>query len=98
MSQNRGRPKIKAPTYEAGDVLALHHKGRPDGRRVKVLEVGAGSIKVQTIESTSTPARRGATTWISISTARPTANGWHLVERGGLAVRWDADAGKVVES
>jgi hypothetical protein len=95
----RGRPKIEAPTYQVGDVLALHFKNKPDGRRIKVLEVSDIKIRAQTTHNENgEKVEKGQANWISLHTARPTANGWHLVERGGLAVRWDAATGKVVST
>lgn len=92
----RGRKKIEGPVPQPGDVFALYHKGAPHGRRVKVFADTGDKAKVQSIDSKGAPEFGTRPTYISISTMRPTANGWHLVERGGCKVVWDAASGKVV--
>ena len=77
------RPKIEGPTPQKGDVFALYHKGKPcdSGRRIRITEeVRSNFVTAQTIGGTR------EVTCISLSTLRPTANGWHLVERGGHSV------------
>lgn len=83
------RPRIEGPTPQKGDVFALYHKGAPEGRRIKIETVGAHDVEVRTVGG------RDATTCISLSALRPTANGWHLVERDGREAIVSED-GKVI--
>ena len=74
------RPKIEGPKPQAGDVFALYSKGEPEGRRIEIDEVYEDRVTAHTIGG------RRETTYISMHTLRPTANGWHLVERDGRKV------------
>ena len=78
----KGRPKIEGPKPQKGDVFALYHTGKPKGRRIRITdEVRSDFVTAKTIGGTR------ETTYISLSTLRPTANGWHLAERDGCEVR-----------